>query len=181
MSARKPLTSLGAAAVLLAGACTSAVGSSAAPATAAPIESTTSASVTTAPSDPTSTAEPTLEAPPIASLVIGGRSFKGTIGGYSWKTHGDAAPWLPATALDAIQVAAGASVSVKLNGAAVAGWTARMARASDTSGHDLTPLGEGHGLISFSGPRSGSWVISVAIQYTDDLGDGSYYWRLDVR
>jgi hypothetical protein len=125
--------------------------------------------------------EPTLEPPPVARLISGGRSFRGTIGSYSWKTHGDAAPWLPATALVAIDVTAGARVSVKLDRAPIAGWTAGMARANDTTGHDLTPLGDGHGGISFSAPRSGSWVVLVSIRYAGDLGDGSYYWRLDVR
>jgi hypothetical protein len=133
------------------------------------------------PSVPTASAEPTLEPPPIAMLMIGGHAYPGKIGGYTWKSHGDAAPWLPARALDPVSASARSHVTVKLDGATVAHWTATMARASDTGGTNPTGIGEGARTISFDGPRSGSWVVSVAVEYAGDLGDGAYYWRLDVR
>jgi hypothetical protein len=137
--------------------------------------------LSTEPSAETPSAEPTLDPPPVATLRIGSHSYVGTIGGYTWKDHGDAAPWLPARALDAIKVATRARLTVVIEGVAIDHWTAAMARASDTRGDALTGLGEGARTISIVGPRSGSWVISVAVQYAHGLGDGAYYWSLVVR
>jgi hypothetical protein len=144
---------------------------------------TTRPTVTLEPSAPADTPAPrrSLEPPPVARLVIGGHQYAGVIGSYSWKTHGDAAPWLPADALQAIRVPSRAGARVRLDGARVASWTAKMARAEDTDGSKLTPLGDGSGAISFRGPATGSWVVLVSIEYDQELGDGAYYWLLDVR
>jgi hypothetical protein len=137
--------------------------------------------LTASPSVDTAPPEPSLEPPPVAMLRVGQRSYPGKIGGYTWKAHGDSAPWLPARALDPVTITAGARLSVKLEGVAIAQWTARIARAADTSGENVTGLGHGRRTISFEGPRSGSWVLSVVVEYADELGSGAYYWRLDVR
>ena len=133
------------------------------------------------PSTGTPTVEPTFDPPPIARLAVGGHVYPGRIGGYTWKTYAESAPWLPATALDPVAVAPESRLSVKLVGTPGASWTARVARAVDTNGEHVTGLGEGRGVIVLKAPRTGSWVLSVSIEYAEGLGGGAYYWRLVVR
>jgi hypothetical protein len=119
---------------------------------------------------------------PVAWLVLGAERHAGEIGGYVFGRSSSSAPWLPATALDAVTVPAGATAAVELDArATVAAWRAQYSAAGDTTGDALTTLGEGTGpAVRLPLPPPGEWVVSVVVTYGDGLGDGAYYWRLVV-
>jgi hypothetical protein len=118
---------------------------------------------------------------PAAVLVVNGERFAGTVGGYSFRTYSQSAPWLPATALKPVGLAANAGLVVKLDASAtVESWGAAVATAADSSGDSLSTLGEGTGPARFTGPAAGDWVISVLITYAGGLGSGAYFWHLVV-
>ena len=120
---------------------------------------------------------------PVAWLIADGDRFPGAIGGYVFGTSSSSAPWLPATALSPVTVAAGTTLAVELDDrATIASWGARYAAASDTTGDRLRGLGEAPGPpIEFAAPPAGTWVVSVVITYGGGLGDGAYYWHLVVQ
>lgn len=147
------------------------------PSASQPPESPT-AGPTSAPSgDPGATAEA-----PVAYLVADGERFAGEVGGFTFGRWTSSAPWLPASALDPVSLAAGTSVRVELDErATIAEWVARYAAAEDTVAETVIPIGRGDGTgAEFDPPPPGAWVVSVTITYGDGLGDGAYYWHLVV-
>jgi hypothetical protein len=126
------------------------------------------------------TPEPTLEPPPVATLVSGVAEREGEPGGWVWAGGSNSAPWLPASALDPVEIEAG-TMRVELAGDVdVDRWTARAATAEDTAGASLSPLGEGVGAPSFETPEPGSWVVAVEVLFADGLGSASYFWNVVV-
>ncbi len=119
---------------------------------------------------------------PIAFLVIGAQRNAGEVGGFTFGSYSQSAPWLPATALDAVRVPAGAQLRVELDDrATIAGWTARLATAADVTADSVTGLAEGDGPIAeFGAPSAGDWVLSLTIAYGSGLGSGAYYWHLVI-
>ena len=139
-------------------------------------------STATAPSSAGAATTPGAPDAPVATLVSGSDRVVGEVGAFTFGSHTDSAPWLPAQALEPIAVPAGSELSVELDDRATVGdWTARLAAASDPSADDVAGLASGSGSpIVFPAPPAGEWVVSVAITYGDGAGDGAYYWRLVV-
>jgi hypothetical protein len=132
-----------------------------------------------APSPGEATPEPTLEPPPGATLVAGSAEAAGRVGSYVWAGGSDAAPWLPASALEAVAADAGGDARVEIAGdVEVATWTARAAPANDPTGEAVTPLGSGSAAPSFELPAEGAWVVSVEAVFAGGRGDATWYWRL---
>jgi hypothetical protein len=132
-------------------------------------------------SDGPSTASPASDAP-IAVLAVGSDRYAGEVGGFTFGTYSQSAPWLPASALGTVVVPAGAELSVELDDrATIAGWTARQATAADVTADTVTGLAEGDGpTAAFGAPAVGDWVVSLTITYGDGLGSGAYYWHIVV-
>jgi len=119
---------------------------------------------------------------PLATLVIGAQRYPGEVGGFTFGRFSESAPWLPATALDTVQVRAGTELRVELDDrATMKDWTARVAIAADVTADAVSGLASGIGpAAAFIAPRSGDWVVSVTITYGQGLGSGAYYWHLIV-
>lgn len=134
----------------------------------------------TAPAEPFTPAGPEVSDAPGASLVGGGESHPGEIGGFTFGGSSQSAPWLPATSLSTVEVAAGIPLAVELDErATIAEWAARVAPADDVTGDVVSGLAEGRGPVAaFAGPATGDWVLSVTITYGDGLGSGAYYWHV---
>ena len=117
---------------------------------------------------------------PLAFLVIGTDRHTGKVGGFTFGRYSESAPWLPATALDSIDVAAGAELRVELDErGTIDGWAARIAAAADVTADAVVGLAEGGGpAAAFDAPAAGDWVVSVTITYGDGLGSGDYFWHL---
>ena len=116
---------------------------------------------------------------PVATLVTATGRHPGDVGGFDFGTYTQSAPWLPASALDRVDVAAGEALRVELDGrTSIAEWTAAYAAAADVTGDQLVGLGGGEAAIAFDGPPAGAWVVTVTIVYADGLGSGAYYWHV---
>jgi hypothetical protein len=117
---------------------------------------------------------------PLAFLVIGADRHPGEVGGFTFGRYSESAPWLPAAALDSINVASGAELRVELDErATIDGWAARIATAADVGADAVAGLAEGGGpTAAFDTPAAGDWVVSVTITYGGDLGSGAYFWHL---
>lgn len=117
---------------------------------------------------------------PLAFLVIGTDRHTGKVGGFTFGRYSESAPWLPATALDPIDVASGAELRVELDErGTIDGWAARIATAADVTADAVVGLAEGGGpAVAFDGPAAGDWVVSVTITYGGGLGSGAYFWHL---
>lgn len=137
----------------------------------------TAADATDRPAEPTATPDA-----PIAVLVAGDERVTGKTGGHTFGLTTSSAPWLPATALEPVRLQPGSVLRVELDGrATVATWIARLAAAADTTGDEVTALGQGSGpIVEFGGPAAGDWVVEVTVTYGGGLGNGAYYWRLVV-
>lgn len=124
----------------------------------------------------------TATAPPTAELVVDGRRYAGTVGGYTWGTYSQSAPWHPATGLPAITVRAGAGLTAELDGGVgrIESWAALIADAADTTGDETVVLGSGGATVSLDGPPAGDWVLELRVIYADGAGDGAYYWHVVV-
>jgi hypothetical protein len=125
---------------------------------------------------------PAVSDAPVAVLVVGGKRHPGEVGGFTFGTYSQSAPWLPATALDTVEVPAGSTLGVELDDrATIAGWTARLATAADLTADAVTGIGEGAGpTASFAAPPVGDWVVSLTVTYGEGLGSGAYYWHVMV-
>ena len=162
------------------------------PQSAGPPSPTPSASSVTAVATPADSASETVGSPPpptpavsdapLAILVTGAGRHPGEVGGFTFGRFSESAPWLPATALDTVQVRAGTELRIELDDrATMKDWTARVATAADVTADAVTGLASGVGpAAEFTAPRSGDWVISVTITYGQGLGSGAYYWHLIV-
>jgi hypothetical protein len=142
-----------------------------------PVATPTSPAESSGPSTPS----PASDAP-IAVLVVGAKRHPGEVGGFTFGTYSQSAPWLPATALDTVAVRAGAALRVEVDDrSTVAGWIARLATAADVTADAVTGLAEGDGpTVAFAAPAAGDWVVSLTITYGDGLGSGAYYWHLVI-
>lgn len=191
---RARLRGLIALAIVLAASCTTAAPSGTAPpaVSSASAPAATESLPTRSPAVPTpSPVTPASDAPtpsrppseaPVATLVVSGNRFAGEVGGFTFGPHTDSAPWLPATAIDTVRIGDGAEPTIELDDrATIAGWTLRLADASDVTADDVAGLAEGSGPpISFRAPPAGDWVLSASITYGSGAGDGTYYWHLLV-
>ena len=119
---------------------------------------------------------------PGATLVVGGQRHPGEVGGFTFGRFSESAPWLPATALDAVQVTSETELRVELDERAMMeDWTARIATAADVTADAVEGLASGAGPVAaFAVPGPGDWVVSVTITYGEGLGSGAYYWHLKV-
>jgi hypothetical protein len=170
------------------GACTAVTPPSAIRSSPSPSPSAVEAVASSAPTPtPTVTLESVVPASPaavsnapVAFLVIGTDPHPGEVGGYTFGRFSDSAPWLPATALDAINVASGAELRVELDErATIEAWAARIATAADVTADAVAGLSEGPGpAAAFNAPAAGDWVVSVTITYGGGLGSGAYFWHL---
>jgi hypothetical protein len=117
---------------------------------------------------------------PLAFLVIGTDRHPGEVGGFTFGRYSESAPWLPATALDSVNVASGAQLRVELDErGTIDGWAARIATAADVTADAVAGLAEGGGpAAAFDAPADGDWVVSVTITYGGGLGSGAYFWHL---
>lgn len=154
---------------------------------------TASGSAVTAVATPADSASETVGSPPpprpaaasdapLAILVKGAQRHAGEVGGFTFGRFSESAPWLPATALDTVQVRAGTELRVELdNRATIEDWAARVATAADVTADAVTGLASGVGpAAAFAAPGRGDWVVSVTITYGQGLGSGAYYWHLIV-
>jgi hypothetical protein len=136
-----------------------------------------SSSPSLSPSAAPSDEEPSLEPPPGATLVAGGVRQAGEAGSWAWAGGTSDAPWLPVTALERVDVPAGAATVELEGGVDVESWTVGAASADDTEGIEVEPLGDGSGTPSFRLP-SGDWVVAVDVRFADGRGSAVYYWHL---
>lgn len=189
MSARRVSGVLVVAIGFAAGAC-----SATTPPSADPPSPTPSASTVVALATPAASATEPAESPtppptpaavsnaPLAVLVIGPDRHPGEVGGFTFGRFSESAPWLPATALETVQVRAGTELRVELDDrATIKDWAVRVATADDVTADAVNGLAEGVGpAASFAAAAPGDWVVSVTITYGDGLGSGAYYWHLIV-
>jgi hypothetical protein len=119
---------------------------------------------------------------PVATLVVGAQLHPGEVGGFTFGRFSESAPWLPATALETVQVEPGSDLRVELDGrATIKDWTARIATAADVTADAVKSLASGAGRVAaFTVREPGDWVVSVTITYGEGLGSGAYYWHLKV-
>jgi hypothetical protein len=173
------------------------VGCGGVPATVTPSRApTAAASVSVAPDLPSSAAataasvaserphppdEPSNEAPLATLLVDGDLQHPGEVGGFDFMRYSQSAPWMPATALDRVDVKAGSDLRITLDDeATVAEWSAAYAAADDPAGSVLVGLGTGTATAGFGAPPPGDWVLSVNVVYGGGAGSGAYYWHVVV-
>jgi hypothetical protein len=109
----------------------------------------------------------------------------GVLGGYVYGESGSDAPWIPAAGLEAIPLTPGLGLEITLDRGAVAGWVVSVATETDAQGEAPRPLATGEGPsdggpIRFAAPAVGRWVLEARIAYAAGMGDGAYYWLLDV-
>lgn len=126
---------------------------------------------------PPATPAPTLEPPPGATLVAGTTQAPGSIGSWTWAGGTNAAPWLPASALDPVPLPAG-PVRIELGGTGIESWTAQVAPVDDTAGVGATILAEGTGPPAFDAPDESAWVLAVQVVFDQGRGDAVYYWHV---
>jgi hypothetical protein len=118
---------------------------------------------------------------PAATLIVGGAAFPGEVGGFDFGTYTQSAPWLPAVALDRVEIVDGSSLRIELDRrATIAEWAASYAPADEPAGDGLIGLGSGDGNAQFDAPPPGDWVLSVTVVYGDGAGTGAYYWHIVV-
>lgn len=136
--------------------------------------------------DPTDADGTTPQGPPTAILTGAGEGPRaGALGGHAYGERGDAAPWIPAAALAALSVAPGAELGITLDRDGIGAWSLRIAPAEDASGATARAVGSGDGALAAGGvrlaaPAAGRWVLEARIVYASGLGDGAYYWLLEV-
>lgn len=117
--------------------------------------------------------------PPQGSLAAeGGDPVPGQLGTYTWRDGGSDSPWLPGAP---ITVGAGEPLSVSLAPpTVVATWQTRSVPAGTAGPTGATSLGEGDGPPAFAAPGAGAWTVEVHVVFDGDLGNASYFWRLEV-
>jgi hypothetical protein len=125
--------------------------------------------------------------PPIARLLLpDGTATPGTLGSFAYRESYADAPWLPAAALEPVDLPAGrpALVIGVLPGRQFERWNAIYAAANDPAADVLVPLAAGQGdpreRVEISSPPSGEWVVQVQLVFAEGDGDAVYYWRVDV-
>jgi hypothetical protein len=131
---------------------------------------------------PPHASDPVWNEAPLATLVVDdAERYPGEAGGFDFGGYTQSAPWLPATALDRVEVAAGADLRVELDErATVAEWAASYAAADDPTGDEVVGLGSGAAGATFDGPPAGAWVVSVTVVYGGGAGTAAYYWHVIV-
>lgn len=63
----------------------------------------------------------------------------------------------------------------------IVGWRARYVPAGRTDPQGAVSLGEGTGTPAFPAPPAGSWTAEVTVDFGQNVGSASYFWRLDVQ
>jgi hypothetical protein len=144
-------------------------------------------SPTTTPTEPSvapsstasSPATSAVDGPPSAALAAeGGDPVVGQLGSNTWGDSGSDSPWLPGSP---VHVASDEPLTVTLDpDVPIASWHARYASAGAGDPAGAIRLGEGGGTPVLGAPAGGPWTVEVVIEFADDLGTASYFWRLDV-
>ena len=153
------------------------------PSTAAAASPTPADPRPTASASPSATARPSVPMPgsmaPAAQLAAeGGDPVTAQLGTYVWHDAGSDSPWLSGAP---ITVGHGEPLSVTFTPrVGIAAWQARTVPAARGGPAGATVVGEGTGLPRFDAPVAGTWTLEVRVVFTDDAGDASYFWRLDV-
>jgi hypothetical protein len=146
------------------------------PATTSTVPTDAPASAEPSAAPGSATVEPALIEPPVAELRHGGVAADGALGSFSFRETGQAAPWLPGTA---IALPAGAPLEIGLvPPVPVESWSAAVVPAADLDETAAVAMGGGTGPIRFDGPASGSWSVMVAVRFADGQGSASYYWAV---
>jgi hypothetical protein len=132
------------------------------------------------PSGSTVSTVPVDVVPPAARLAAeGGDSVVGELGTYAWRESGSDSPWLRGAR---VAVGAGEPLSITLDPpVGIAAWRARSVPASADGPAGASALGEGSGGPSFNAPGAGAWTVEVHVEFAEDLGNASYFWRLEIR
>ena len=176
---------------LLLAACSASTPATSSPRPSGTVTPSTAPAASPTPTDPrpTASASPsaTIQAsvpvagsgPPAAQLLAeGGEPVTAQLGTYVWHDAGSDSPWLSGAP---IAVGHGEPLSVTFTPrAGVAAWQARTVPAARSGPAGATFVGEGTGLPRFDAPGAGTWTLEVHVVFTDDAGDASYFWRLDV-
>jgi hypothetical protein len=156
--------------------------------TASPAATSSPPPGATARATPNSTPPDEDPLPPAAELRLpDGSAHAGALGSFFFGGAAADSPWLPARVLQAIEVAAGAQLTIALpEPYRFLRWSARFADAADETADVISQLASGGDgtteLTSalFAGPPPGSWVLMIRIDFADDGGDAAYYWHLIV-
>jgi hypothetical protein len=122
-----------------------------------------------------------LTPPPDATLTVeGGDPVVGEQGSWSWNGAASDAPWLPG---HPIHVGVGELLTfAMLERVPIEGWqVARVPPSSVPGGDGEVGMAEGTGqAVRFAAPPKGTWSVSVTVQFADNLGGASYYWKVTV-
>lgn len=147
---------------------------------------------------PTATATPSAGPPGAELWLADSEGQPGKLGSYSYRAVSADTPWLPAASLPTFNVPtadADLTLAVPLP-PGIGHWSVSYADATDTGGGSAVVLDSGGDFVDpdavppsartaleeaeFSGPPSGSWVLSATVQFADGMGDATYYWHLVV-
>jgi hypothetical protein len=127
-------------------------------------------------------------APPLAWLLLpDGSRVRGEPGSWAIDGLGSEAPWLAASALEAVSVAPDAPLAVELgDGSLIGAWRADVAAATDVTGSgarslasresDTPPLDR----VALPPLEAGSWVVRATVWFADGRGDAAYSWAIEV-
>jgi hypothetical protein len=152
----------------------------------APSEATTPAPPEATPATRPSPSQPTGAPTPAglpAAFLVGpiGEPVAGMLGSYTWDGVASDVPWLPASILGTVETSAGTALTLSVDGAVAATWTALAAPAGDGTAADPVAIGTGRGPgISFVAPGTGDLVVAVNVAFTGG-GDATWSWHVVVR
>jgi hypothetical protein len=157
--------------------------------TVTPRTSATAATSAAFPSPAPTTPAPTLDpsGPPAAALSVGGApaGVPGRIGSYTLGAFASDGPWLPARILAVVSVPARATLVARFaDDVHIAAASGRYAAAADERATVVRAIpgtfSKVDGAVEFGAPPVGDWVVELALDYPENQGSGSYYWRVSV-
>lgn len=138
---------------------------------------------------PPATVRPTpVPGEPGATLRIGdGAPIAGALGSWTGEVSGSDAPWLPASALTPIDLAADGVLSIAFaDGTLVGSFAASVADVADVRGESPHRVGgRGSAIPPLAAvpvgplPR-GAWVLAVQLVRADERGEATFYWSVRV-
>lgn len=112
---------------------------------------------------------------------------QGRLGGYTLDFQGSAAGWLPWKPSAVVAIPGGVPVTIRLGDAAPIGsWGAVIAPEADTTGDELTVVGEREAddppldVVRLDSLPPGRWVLAVTLRRADGRGDGVTFWSVEV-